>query len=149
MSIPGIRFNDCFFTEPAAAATCAMPKCAGLVAVLVSDPNWAPKAFQVLYFGEFGHNTPAGALPFNYQRLQAASHGRTLMLAVLPLPYTTTAQRRELRNELVTAYNPEFQREGALHFSGDHLPSPHHTWVAQPEEKRRRIGFLPDIEKAA
>lgn len=70
------------------------------------------------------------------------------MLAILPLPFTTTAQRRELRNELVTAYNPPFQREGALHSSGDHLPSAH-TWVTQPEAKRRRIGFLPDVEKAA
>jgi len=149
MSIPGIRFNDCVFTEPAAASHFAVPKCAGVVAVLVSDPNWAPKAYQVVYFGEFGYNTPTAALPFDYQRLQAAAHGRQLMLSVLPLPYSTTAQRRELRNELVGAYNPEFQREGALHPAGEMIAGFHQSYVTPTQAPRRRIGFMPEVEKAA
>ena len=144
---PGIRFNDCFFSEPAPASAIAMPKCAGLFAVLVSDPNWAPKHFQPLCFGEFGNNTPQHALPFHYQRLQAAAGGRMLMLAFFPLPYTTTAQRRELCNELVSAYNPVFQNEG-----GPRAADPTtdlYTYPHEPEKPRRRIGFMPDVEKAA
>src|SRR5215472_9705568 len=94
--VSGIRFNDCFFTEPVPALACALPKCAGLFAVLLGDPNWAPKPFQPLCFGEFGNNMPPRALPFDYRRFQEAAHGRPLMLAVLALPFTTTAQRREL-----------------------------------------------------
>lgn len=131
------------------AASFATPKCAGIIAVLVNDPNWAPKAYQVVYFGDFGYNTPGGALPFNYQRLQSATHGRQLMVAVLPLPYSTTAQRRELRNELVGAYNPEFQREGTLNPVDEFVASHHHTYITAPEAPRRRIGFMPEVEKAA
>ena len=149
MSIPGIRFNDCMFSEPAVATAFAVPKCAGLLVVLASDPNWAPKAFQPLYFGEFGNNLPVRTLPFNYPQLHAAAHGRPLMVSVLPLPYTTTAQRHELLHQLLAAYNPEFQREGNLpapalmaNFAALYPPQ-------QPEAPRRRIGFLPDVEKAA
>jgi hypothetical protein len=145
--VSGIRFNDCFFTEPVPALACSMPKCAGLFAVLVSDPNWAPKQFQPLCFGEFGNNTPSRALPFHYQGFQEAAHGRALMLAVLPLPYTTTAQRRELCRELIAAYNPTFQHEGGLR-TGD-LNANIYTYPLEPEKPRRRIGFLPDVEKAA
>lgn len=142
----GIRFNDCFFSEPAPAAAFSMPGCAGLFAVLVNDLNWAPKKFQPLCFGEFGNNTPPRALPFHYEGLLAAAHGRTLMLSVLPLPYTTTAQRRELCNELISAYNPVFQHEGSLR--GD--PAARlHTYAHEPERPRRRIGFMPGVEKAA
>ena len=167
---PGIRFNHCMFSEPMALAAFVMPKCAGLFAVLVSDPNWAPKAFQPLYFGEFGNNTPAQALPFNVQRLQAAVHGRPLMIAALPLPFSTTAQRRELCNELVSAYNPLCQNGGHALPAADlaarladleknHraqteqvmllLTNLNQAFLPQPEAPRRRIGFVPDIEKAA
>lgn len=167
---PGIRFNDCMFSEPIAAAAFTMPKSAGIFAVLVSDPNWAPKAWQALYFGEFGNNTPARALPFNYEQLQAAARGRTLMVSVLPMPFSTTAQRRELCNELVSAYNPECQNTGYALPAADLAArlvdlEKHHraqteqvmmlltnlnqAFLPQPTTPKRRIGFLPDVEKAA
>lgn len=168
---PGIRFNDCIFSEPAAFGAFATPGCAGLFAVLVSDPNWAPRAFQPLYFGEFGNNTPSQALPFEVQRLQAFAHGRPLMIAVLPLPFSTTAQRREICNELVSAYNPVCQNGGhalpatdlaarLADLEKNHraqteqvmllLTNLNQTFLPKPETPRRRIGFLPvDIEKAA
>ncbi len=144
---PGIRFNDCFFSEPVPASTLSMPKCAGLFAVMVSDPNWAPKQFQPLCFGEFGNNIPPHAMPFDYQRLLAAARGRTLMLSVLPLPYTTTMQRRELCSELVSAYNPVCQHEGALR--GGELTANRYPYPLETEKPRHRIGFMPDVEKAA
>jgi hypothetical protein len=144
---PGIRFNDRFFSEPVPVTAFSLPQCAGLFAVLVSDPNWAPKQFAPVCFGEFGNNTPHRALPFHFERLLAAARGRTLMLSVLPLPYTTTAQRRELCHELVAAYNPVFQQEGALR-AGD-VSTNIYTYPLEPEKPRRRIGFMPDVEKAA
>ncbi len=108
-ALSGIRFNDCMFSEPVAVSRWTQPKYAGLFAVLVSDPDWAPKSFRPLHFGEFGNNAPLAALPLDYPRLLATAQGRTLYVAVLPLPFSTTAQRRELRNELLWAYNPECQ----------------------------------------
>ena len=167
----GIRFNDCIFSEPVAFGAFAVPKCAGLFAVLTGDPNWAPRAFQPLCFGEFGNNTPAHGLPFNVQRLHAAAPGRPLTIAVLPLPFSTTAQRRALCHELVSAYNPQCQSGGHALPAADlaarlaDLEKNHRAQTEQvmllltnlnqaflplPEAPRRRIGFLPDdIEKAA
>lgn len=158
------------FSGPVAFGACSMPKCAGLFAVLVNDPNWAPRPFQPLYFGEFGNNTPTQALPFNLSRLHAAANGRPLTIAVLPLPFSTTAQRRELCNELVSAYNPSCQGGGHALPASDlaarladleknHraqteqvmllLTNLNQSFLPQPEAPRRRIGFVPDVEKAA
>ena len=167
---PGIRFNDCLFSQPVAVAGWTSPGYAGLFAVLVNDPNWAPKALQPLYFGEFGNNAPLPAPAIDYPRLLAAAQGRPLYVAVLPMPFSTTAQRRELRNELVRAYNPECQHEGTLLPQGElatklgDLEKKHQEQTAQvmlllsninqsfqppPETPRRRIGFMPQTEPAA
>ncbi len=142
----------------------------GLFAVLVNDRNWAPKPLQPLFFGEYGNNVPMRALPIDYPRLMAAAKGRTLLVAVLPMPFSTTAQRRELRNELVWAYNPECQSDGNVHAQSEwatqlgDLQKTHREQTAQvmlllanmnqpfqpqPETPRRRIGFMPEAEPAA
>jgi len=59
---------------------------------------------------------------------------RPLYVAVLPMPFTTTVQRCALRDELIWAYNPAWQRSG-----GNRVPE------STPEPPRRRIGFLPDL----
>jgi hypothetical protein len=166
---PGIRFNDCIFTEPIAFAGWTPPRYAGLFAVLMNDPNWAPKALQPLLFGELGNNEPLPALTLDYPRLLAAANGRTLLVAVLPMPFSTTAQRRQLRAELVGAYNPECQSDGTLLPQGElatqlrDLEKNHQEQTAQvmlllaninqsfqplPETPRRRIGFMPDTQLA-
>ena len=95
---PGIRFNDCMFTEPVRFADWVPPGCGGIVALLSHDPKWAPKPFRAVHFAEFGNNagrdlaTPPGNDP--------------LFVAVLPMPFSTTAQRRAICDELVAAYNP-------------------------------------------
>jgi hypothetical protein len=144
-----LRFNDCYFCEPAPLAGWTPPKWPGLYAIVVSDPNWAPKAFQPLYFGEFGNNAPGNALPGNHAALVAAAKGKTLLVCACPMPFSTTAQRWSVRNELVWAYNPVCQAEASLATSGglthklaDSNP-PSDTPGEPRREPRRHIGFIP------
>jgi hypothetical protein len=170
MLAPGIRFNDCVFTEPARLDGWIPPGCAGLFGIFVADPNWAPKPFQPLYFGEFGNNTSASALLADCQSALADSRGKVLMVAVLAMPFSTTSQRLALRNELIWAYNPPCQSNGHtppradLARKLDELEKRHQEQTAQvmlllanvnrifepqPEQPRRRsIGFLPQVEPA-
>ena len=161
---PGIRFNDCLFTEPTRLADWRVPKYAGLFVILANDANWAPKPYQPLYFGEFGNNTPE--VPVNYSQLPRGEGDPTLFISALPMPFSTTAQRWALRNELLWAYNATWQTKevraagtGLTNQLGlmDTKPYPeqaaqillHLTGVSklfdpQPErEPRRRIGFVP------
>src|SRR5579862_2720379 len=99
---PGIRFNDCMFSEPALLSNWTPPKFAGLFVVLAADTNWAPRTFQPIYFGEFGNN--ARSLPTGSIRIPA--HCGPLFISVLPMPFSSSAQRTELRSQLAWAYNP-------------------------------------------
>ena len=158
----GIRLNDCIFSEPTRMADWKVPKYAGLFVILVKDANWAPKPYQPLYFGEFGNNTPPHA-PVNHALLPSGASDGTLLISVLPMPFSTTAQRWALRNELMWAYNPPWQigevrpaSTGLANQLGraDKKPYPEETvqilllltgvnLEPQPEQPRRRIGFLP------
>ena len=117
----GIRFNDCVFSEPVRLSDWTPPSCAGIVAVLAHDPAWSPRPFRPLYFGEFGND---------FRRIAGTA---PLLVAVLPMPYSTSAQRRALRDDLISGYNPIWQAKSALH----KLFSP------APGEPRRPIGFIP------
>src|SRR5437773_1873966 len=99
----GIRFNDCFFSEPISLADWVPPGCPGLFAILTFDPNWAPRQLRPLYFGEFGNNTPAQVVLRDCSRVLSGA-GKNLLVSVLPMPFTTTAQRRTLGDELISAY---------------------------------------------
>ena len=135
----GILLNDCLFTEPVDLSAWRPPQYAGLFAVFVHDASWAPKPLQPFCFGEFGNNAPRTALLGNYNQLVGAANGRKLTIAVYPMPYSTTAQRRVVRDELVWAYNPAC-RETA--------PTAAEPQQEQQREPRRRIGFMPDCEPA-
>src|SRR6266480_1403609 len=157
----GIRLNDCLFSEPTRLADWKVPKYAGLFVILVKDANWAPKPYQPLYFGELGNNTPHA--PVNHALLPSGASDGTLLISVLPMPFSTTAQRWALRNELMWAYNPPWQigevrpaSTGLANQLGraDKKPYPEETvqilllltgvnLEPQPEQPRRRIGFLP------
>jgi hypothetical protein len=159
----GIRFNDCLFSEPTRLSSWTQPKCACLFVVLVNDMNWAPRPMQPLCFGEFGNNSPVDALLRDYNRLLAAAGGKTLMVSVFLMPFSTTTQRWALRNELVWAYNPPCQTDGSasageLARKVDELEKKNQEQTAQvtlllasinkpaesrPDPARRRIGFLP------
>jgi hypothetical protein len=127
---PGIRFNDCIFTEPTRLDGWTPPKCAGLFGIFVADANWAPKPYQPLYFGEFGNNASAQALLGECRSMFSGMGGRTLMVAVFPLPFSTTSQRHALRSELIHAYNPVCQGD-----EGKETP-----------KRRQPIGFVVPAE---
>jgi len=123
---PGIRFNDCVFSEPTRLEGWTPPKCAGLFGIFVADANWAPKPYQPMYFGEFGNNASTQTLLGDCGNVLRACKGQTIMISAVPLPFSTTSQRRALRTELVHAYNPRFQGDEPVE-----TPKP-----------RRTIGFL-------
>jgi hypothetical protein len=160
MVSPGIRFNDCLFTEPTRLTDWKVPLYAGLFVILAKDANWAPKPYRPMYFGEFGNNTPPAAPTGNHTLPPHGEADTTLLVSVLPMPFSTTAQRWALRNELLWAYNsawqtkelqgatsglanqrPEVDNEAYPGHSGQILP--HLTGVNTQPEPRRRIGFLP------
>jgi hypothetical protein len=161
MDKQGIRFNDCVFSEPTPLAQWTPPRCAGLYVVLVQDSNWAPRPFQPLYFGEFGHNASLPAFRAEQTGLAAVAPQEALYAAALPLPFSTTAQRWILRNELIRAYNPPCciprgdTPPTELVRKLDELERRHQQETAElrllfsgagnyPEtQPRRRIGFIP------
>lgn len=157
---PGIRFNDCMFSEPAPLNHWTAPRFAGLFVILASDGNWAPRPFQPLCFGEFGNNV-RGPLGIGYVRLPA--HSGPLFISILPMPFSSSAQRCEVRNHLTWAYNPVCQGSAApspneLARKLEELEKRHEEQTIQfrlllanmnrffeplPERPRRQIGFLP------
>ena len=138
---PGIRFNDLVFTEPVALEGWTAPQFAGLYALLRSDGNWAPKAFQPLFFGEFGNRTPAGTFFRDCESILRNAGDGALFVALLPMPFSTTSQRWATCSELVRAYHPLYQTEVAM-------PSGNPMAIEVPVPPRRRIGFLPQTETA-
>jgi len=148
----GIRFNDCFFSEPVSFADWVPQGYPGLFAIITFDPNWAPKPVRVLYFGEFGNNTPASLVLRDCNQAATEKSSKNLWVCVLPLLFTTTAQRCALRNELIAAYNPAWQLERPhqqqnvlteLTAGGGRVFEPQ-----EPTRPRRRIGFNPLSEPA-
>jgi hypothetical protein len=146
----GLRLNDCWFSEPTSLAGWIPPRSAGLFALFVHDPHWAPKPFQPLCFGEFGNNASAAVLPNHYRALLAAANGKPILVSACPLPFSTTRQRLAMRDELVWAYNPVCQTERK------HVDRKHEEYLApsvEPvadtqKEPRRRMGFMPQCEPA-
>lgn len=144
MTSSGIRFNDCVFSEPVELAAWTPPRYAGLVAILVSDPNWAPRAYQPVYFGEFGNNSPSSGLLDLCKRVAAATRHKSIFVAELPMPFSTTQQRWTLCKELVWAYNPLLQTGLG--------PESHKPILMDGIEaplRRRPIGFIPPSQPSA
>jgi hypothetical protein len=162
----GVRFNDYLFSEPTRLSGWTPPRFPGLFAILVDDSEWAPRRFQPVCFGEFGNNARQPLLYSEYARLVSVAGARTLFAAVLPMPFSTTAQRVALRDELVWAYNPAWQgnpgKAGPGELAGrvEELEKKHQEQTAQvllllsnmnmafePQSMpaRRRIGFLPEL----
>jgi hypothetical protein len=160
---PGIRFNDHVFSEPRRLREGALPQCGGIFVILVRDPNWAPKHFQPLCFREFGNNSQDSLLNYHPLRSGRVTDLDALYVSVLPMPFSTAAQRCDVRNQLVWAYNPVCQTNGMpsgqneLAQKLDQLEKKHeeqttqlHLLLAninrlfepQAEPHRRSIGFL-------
>jgi hypothetical protein len=164
LGLPGIRFNDCLFTEPKPLGGWVPPRCAGIFVILMKDGNWAPKPYQALVFGEFGNNAREILSQRDRLRLAEASRAEALLISVLVMPFSTTTQRAAVCNQLIWAYNPVCQTSGMtaagneLAYKLEELEKKHeeqtthmHLLLASvnklfeplPERPRRHIGFLP------
>src|SRR5262249_22512517 len=141
--VPGIRFNDYVFSEPLSLAAWRPPKCAGVFVVLAKDPNWSPKPFQPLYFGEFGNN----ASQVEAQDWTTAGGAASLLIATLVLPYSTTAQRWSIQNELVWAYNPAWQTSGARTTTRELVRKIDELEMRQREQNSQILLLLTHISK--
>lgn len=135
----GLRFNDSLFSEPVRLFEWIAPQTAGIVAILARDSRWAPKPFQPLYFAEFGNGAHCSREPL----------AGDLYAAVLLMPFSTSAQRRALRNELIAAYNPIYQSAGTLSTAElvrriEELEARHHEQSAQHAQI---IGMLAHLCK--
>jgi len=157
----GIRFNDYVFSEPRRLVEWAPPKWAGICVILARDSNWAPKPLQPLCFLEFGNNS-------DLRRLTRVPNTEALFISTMAMPFSTSAQRSEVRNQLVWAYNPVWQGgagsavQGELAHKLDELERKHEEQTTQlrlllasinrlfepPVElpRRRAIGFLPTAD---
>ena len=124
--LTGIRFNDCLFTEPVRISEWTPPRCGGIVAVLAHDSQWAPRPFRPLFFGEFGNDS------------RPITGTDDFLISVLPMPYSTSTQRRALRDELVSGYNPIYQTKGNIG----------KLFAPSPDGPRRPIGFLAELTPA-
>ena len=142
---PGIRFNDCVFTEPTQLAEWTPPGCAGLFVILSKDPRWSPKPFQPLYFGEFGNNEPNTLMSNGW--IPSAGRMDALFVATLALPFSTLAQRCALRNELVEAYNPTSQAEGARTSTRELARKLDAIEVRQQEQNTQMIALLHQLNR--
>jgi len=163
-SASGIRFNDCVFSEPVTFANWTPPGCGGLFAVLMFDPSWAPRPLRAIYFSEFGNNTSARQVFQDCSRVLYSVREKHLFISALPMPFTTTAQRRALLDELITGYHPAYQNHTSAAASDlahkvNELEKRHQEQNAQvmllaaginrffepqiPAPPRRRIGFNP------
>ena len=71
--------------------------------------------------------------------MKAVACGKHLVVAVFPMPFSTTQQRLALRHELICAYNPVLQSEPAEPPQIAHLNP-----IDPPPSRRRQFGFVPD-----
>jgi hypothetical protein len=164
--VPGIRFNDYMFSEPVPLGNWGAPKFAGLFTILARDTNWAPKPFQPLCFGEFGNNCPG---PMAIESIRLPANAEALFVSVLPMPFSSSGQRCEVRDQLLWAYNPVYQRSAMpparneLARKLDELEKRHEEQTTQfqllmasinrlfeplPVPPRRPIGFLPETAES-
>ena len=142
---PGIRFNDCVFAEPTPLAHWVPPVCAGLFVILARDIHWSPKPFRPLYFGEFGNNEPQGLNSDGWLRPRGGAEG--WFVATLALPFSTTAHRCALRNELVQAYNPIYQSEFARTSTRELARKLETIEVRQHEQNTQIIALLHQLNR--
>jgi len=131
---PGIRFNDCLFSDPVPVGTWHPPSCAGIVVVLARNPQWGPKPLQPLYFGE------VGSLPTSVRR-------EDLLVGTLLMPYSTPAQRRVICSELVATYRPACQADGRMVSTVELARKVDELEVRQQEQNQQILSLLSNLAK--
>jgi hypothetical protein len=138
---PCVRFNDCLFTEPLPVAMWRPTGCAGLLAILAPNSQWAPRPLQPLYFGEFGNDAA------RVMKLPANIHREDLLVSVLPMPYSTAAQRRALCNDLIESHNPVWQANRSMAPAEELARKVDELAVRQQELSQQILSLLAQLAK--
>jgi hypothetical protein len=138
---PGVRFNDSLFTEPAPLGIWRPTGCAGILAILAPNSQWGPRPFQPLYFGEFGNDALRGV------NLRANIQRDDLLMSVLPLPYSTAAQRRALCNDLITSHNPLWQANRSVAPVDEMARKVDELAARQQEQSQQILSLLAHLAK--
>jgi len=119
------------------------------VAILARNPQWGPKPLEPLYFSDAAS-------------LLAPEQKGDLLVSVLPMPYSTTTQRRALCQELITAYSSplsvaalarkvevlEARQQEQIQQILSLLGYIAKLFEPQPVGPRKPIGFLPQLTPA-
>src|SRR5258708_5713722 len=141
MCPPGVRFNDCVFTEPMALTSWRPPACAGIFVLLARNHQWAPKPLQPLYVGEFGNDARGPSLP------AVSVRPEDLFVSALPMPFSTAAQRRALCSELIAAYNPLFQAHAPAQTATELARKVEELEARQHEQSQQILTLLTNLGK--
>jgi hypothetical protein len=105
--LPGIYFRDLRFTEPLPLDSPITIPTQGIYAVLVRDEGYAPRPFQVLYFGESERLARrVTAQHESYGDWVRKARGADLHVAFYSTAGTPTRLRKELAKQLIQDYNP-------------------------------------------
>jgi hypothetical protein len=98
-----------------------------------------------MYIGEFGNNGQHG---LTLNGWMPSPHGiDSLFVSTLALPFSTSAQRCALRNELIEAYNPISQAEGARTSSRELARKLDAIEVRQHEQNTQIIALLHQLNR--
>ncbi len=103
--VVGIRYDHCFFGGPVPHSTWAPPGRAGVYAILVPG-QLGP---TLIYFGESGNLSRLRKFRHNPKYpcwLEKADSEEHILVAVHLIPHSTRAQRRSIRKELISRYQP-------------------------------------------
>jgi hypothetical protein len=105
--LPGIYFRDRRFSEPSPFNSAITIPSQGIYAILVRDEGFAPRPFQVLYFGESDKLARGvNAQHESYGEWERQARGAALYVAFYNTAGTPGRQRKELARVLIQDYNP-------------------------------------------
>jgi hypothetical protein len=111
----GIRFADCFFSEPVPFGRLALPiSSTGVYVILVPDPTWGPRQFQPVFFGEFGVSHDSSIEAMELMACHRVAAGRGLYVAVCTAFRDQSQDLARLKRDLILSYRPICNRESTV-----------------------------------
>ena len=161
----GIRFADCFFSDPVQLPRFSFPlRTAGIYVIMAPDPTWGPWHLQPLFFGEFEGQRTAYVSPAQQSCCLRIAGGKTLYVATYTVPPQQAWQLPQVKQLLIERYSPIanlagnapdtdiahklaslekkiLEHETLLKIT---LAAIGQTIQAPPEPRKRVVGFRPD-----
>src|ERR1700730_6264293 len=106
-SASGIHFQGRRFSEPTPLGFVTVPKQPGVYAILVSDNNWKPRPYRVLYFGKaVDLSARVCSSHEKHGEWGRCAAGGTLYVAWHAIPGSTEFQRATLEENLIKHFSP-------------------------------------------